>query len=70
MAKKKATQREIDPLAAAREVARAVVARQWPELADVEPTVAPRRRHAPGADDLRRLGADAPRRLPNQRLDG
>jgi hypothetical protein len=61
MARKKATQREIDPLAAAREVARAVVARQWPELADGEPTVAPRRRHAPGADDLRRLGADAPR---------
>jgi hypothetical protein len=57
MAKKKATERALDTLAAAREVARAVVARQWPELAGVEPTVAPRGRHAPGADDLRRMGA-------------
>jgi hypothetical protein len=60
MAKKKATQREQDPLAAAREVACAVVARQWPELADVEPTVAPREQHAPAADDMRRLGTDVP----------
>jgi hypothetical protein len=60
MAKKKATQRGQDSLAAAREVARAVVARQWPELADVEPTVTPRGQHAPAADDMRRLGADAP----------
>jgi hypothetical protein len=59
MAKKKATQGGLDPLAAAREVARAVVARQWPELANVEPTVAPRQRHTPGADDMRRLGASA-----------
>ncbi|MFL5800818.1 MAG: hypothetical protein ACJ8CR_03675 [Roseiflexaceae bacterium] len=59
MARKKATQRELNPLAAAREVARAVVARQWPELADVEPTVAPRGRHTPGADDMLRLGTAA-----------
>jgi hypothetical protein len=37
----------------------------WPELASVEPTVAPRGRHAPGAEDLRRLGAATPRAQPN-----
>jgi hypothetical protein len=63
MARKKATQRELDSVAAAREVARAVVARQWPELAGVEPTMAPRGRHAPNADDLRRLGAESPSAL-------
>jgi len=57
MARKKATQGGLDPLAAAREVARAVVARQWPELADVEPTVTPRERRTPDADDMRRLGS-------------
>src|SRR5262245_36695276 len=57
MARKRATQRERDPLAAAREVARALVARTWPELAGVEPTVAPRVRHTPGSEDLRQLGA-------------
>ena len=50
MARKRATQRERDPLAAAREVARALVARTWPELAGVEPTVAPRARHTPGSE--------------------
>ena len=65
MARKRATQRERDPLAAAREVARALVARMWPELAGVEPTVAPRQRHAPGADGLSRLGAATPGPPPN-----
>jgi hypothetical protein len=65
MARKRATRRERDPLAAAREVARALVARLWPELAGIEPTVAPRGRHAPGAEDLRRLGAAAPGAPPN-----
>jgi hypothetical protein len=60
MARKKATQRELDPVAAAREVARALVARQWPELAGIEPTVAPRGRQAPSSEDMRRLGATAP----------
>jgi hypothetical protein len=59
MARKPATRRQLDPLAAAREVARALVARQWPELAEVEPTVAPRTRRAPSADDLRRMGTPA-----------
>jgi len=64
MARKRATQRERDPLAAAREVARALVARTWPELAGVEPTVAPRARQTPGSEDLRQLGA-APGAPPN-----
>jgi hypothetical protein len=57
MARKRATQRQIDPVAAAREVAQALVARQWPELASIEPTMAPRGRRSPSADDLRRIGA-------------
>lgn len=65
MARKREPRRSSDPLAAAREVARALVARLWPELAGVEPTVAPRRRHAPDAADLRRLGAATPGALPN-----
>src|SRR5258708_752780 len=65
MARKKATQRELDPLAASRAAARALVARQWPELADVEPTVAPRGRPAPGADDTRRLSAATATAPPN-----
>jgi hypothetical protein len=60
MAKKSPTKRQRDPLAAASEVARALVARMWPELAGVEPTVAPRGQHAPGTDDLRRMGEAAP----------
>ncbi len=40
-----------DPIAAARDVARAVVAQEWPELARVEPTVTVQH-HAPaGAVD-------------------
>ena len=56
MTRKRATQRERDPVAAAREVARALVEQQWPELAGVEPTMALRGRRAPSADDLRRMG--------------
>jgi hypothetical protein len=59
MGRKKATQRELDPVAAAREVARALVERQWPELAGVEPTMAPRGRQTLSSDDLRRLGTTA-----------
>jgi hypothetical protein len=65
MARKKATQRELDTVAVAREVARTVVARQWPELADVEPTVAPRARPPSGADDLFRLDTAAATAPPN-----
>ena len=65
MGRKRTTPRTRDPLAAAREVASALVARLWPELAGVEPTVAPRERRTPGAEDLRRLGAAAPGAPPN-----
>src|SRR5512147_3170346 len=60
MARKRASQRERDPVAVARDVARALVARQWPELAGVEPTVAPRGGYTPSAEDMRRLGAALP----------
>ncbi|HJZ45844.1 MAG TPA: hypothetical protein VKE41_01720 [Roseiflexaceae bacterium] len=46
-----------DPVVAARAIARAEVARRWPELADVEPTVAPRQQHLPDETELGRLGA-------------
>jgi hypothetical protein len=46
-----------DPVVAARAIAQAEVARHWPELADIEPTVAPRRRYVPEAAELGRLGA-------------
>jgi hypothetical protein len=49
-----------DPVAAARAIARAEVARRWPELADVEPTVAPRQRWIPDAAALGRLGVSGP----------
>ena len=65
MGRKRTTPRTRDPLAAAREVASALVARLWPELAGVEPTVAPRERHTPGAEDLSRLGAATPGVPPN-----
>src|SRR5262245_53290450 len=65
MARKRETRVAGDPLAAAQEVARALVARLWPELAGVEPTVAPRSGQAPGSEDLRRLGTAAPSPPPN-----
>jgi hypothetical protein len=49
-----------DPVVAARAIAQAEVARHWPELADIEPTVAPRQRYLPDAAELSRLGAAAP----------
>ena len=45
-----------DPMAAARAIAQAAVARHWPELADIEPTVAPRQRYLPDAAELGRMG--------------
>ncbi len=45
---------------AARAIAQAEVARHWPELADIEPTVAPRQRYVPDAAELSRLGAAGP----------
>ena len=49
-----------DPVVAARAIAKAEVARHWPELADIEPTVAPRQRYMPDAAELGRLGAAGP----------
>ncbi|HNP74483.1 MAG TPA: hypothetical protein PKK15_25400 [Kouleothrix sp.] len=46
-----------DPVASAREVARAEVERRWPELAGVEPTVTLRARHMPAPAELERVGA-------------
>jgi hypothetical protein len=46
-----------DPVQAARAIAQAEVARQWPELANIEPTVTPRQRYVPDAAELGRLGA-------------
>jgi hypothetical protein len=57
MSKRK--QSKSDPMSAAREVARAEVARRWPELADVEPTVKPRQQHTPEAVGSGRLGSAA-----------
>jgi hypothetical protein len=55
----KRTRKSSDPIAAARDVARAEVARRWPELAEIEPTVAQRARHLPAPVELERLGAAA-----------
>ena len=46
-----------DPVVAARAIAQAEVARHWPELAGIEPTVVPRQRCVPDAAELGRLGA-------------
>lgn len=53
-----------DPVASAREVARAEVARRWPELAGVEPTVTLRARRVPAPAELERVGASGPLALP------
>ncbi|HEX9373553.1 MAG TPA: hypothetical protein VF897_21245 [Roseiflexaceae bacterium] len=55
----KRKQTAADPVVAAREVAQAEVARRWPDLAGVEPTVTLRQQHVPGGGDLSRLGAGA-----------
>ena len=56
----KRDQRKRDQVAAARAIARAEVARRWPELADIEPTVAPRQHCLPEAAELGRLGVAGP----------
>ncbi len=53
----KSNQSKQDPVVAARAIAQAEVARHWPELADIEPTVAPRQRCVPDSAELVRLGA-------------
>lgn len=55
----KPNQLKQDPVVAARAIAQAEVARHWPELADIEPTVAPRQRCVPDSAELVRLGAAA-----------
>ena len=56
----KREQAKQDPVVAARAIAQAEVARRWPELADVEPTVAPRQNCLPEVAELSRLGAVGP----------
>lgn len=53
-----------DPVATAREIARAEVARRWPELAEIEPTVTLRARYLPAPAELERVGAAVPLPLP------
>lgn len=48
-----------DPVAAARAVARAEVAKHWPELSEIEPTMTLRSHHLPSASELERIGATA-----------
>ena len=55
----KRTRDRKDPIAAARAVARAEVARLWPELAEIEPTMTLRTQHLPTPIELERLGATA-----------
>ena len=59
----KPIQSKQDPVVAARAIARAEVARHWPDLAEIEPTVAQRQRYVPDAAELGRLGA-APATTP------
>jgi hypothetical protein len=61
--------KQIDTVAAAREVARAEVARHWPELAAVEPTVT-RRERLVGATRPDRVGAGAAGPAPAARQPG
>ena len=56
----KPDQSKQDPVLAARAIAQAEVARHWPELAEIEPTVAPRQRYLPDAAELGRLGTAGP----------
>ena len=60
----RSNQTKQDPVVAARAIARAEVARHWPELADIEPTVAPRQRYLPDAAELAGLAPPAQPRLP------
>jgi hypothetical protein len=56
----KPIQSKQDPVVAACAIARAEVARHWPDLAEIEPTVAQRQRYVPDAAELGRLGAAGP----------
>jgi hypothetical protein len=55
----KRTRTPADPIAAARAVARAEVAKRWPELAEIEPTMTLRAQHMPAPIEIERLGAAA-----------
>lgn len=46
----KRARRQADPVAVARDVARAEVARRWPDLANIEPTCSQRLRAQPGPE--------------------
>src|SRR4051812_26306681 len=56
----RSNQSKQDPVGAARAIAQAEVARHWPELAEIEPTVAPRQRYVPDTAELGRLGVASP----------
>ncbi len=56
----KPDQSKQDAVVAARAIAQAEVARHWPELADIEPTVAQRQHYLPDAAEIGRLGATGP----------
>jgi hypothetical protein len=62
----KKPQREPKDLSEARAVAREVVRKHWPELANVEPVVSERAHDAPHPSDIKRLGVQtsAARRSP------
>ena len=66
----KRDQAKQDPVVAARAIAQAEVARRWPELADVEPTVSPRQNCLPEAAELGRLGAAGPAPIAAPGADG
>jgi hypothetical protein len=55
----KRTRTSADPIAAARAVARAEVAKRWPELAGIEPTMTLRPQRVPAPIEIERLGAAA-----------
>jgi hypothetical protein len=55
----KRTRHPKDPVAAARAVARAEVAKLWPELSGIEPTMTLRAQRLPTPNELERLGAAA-----------
>jgi hypothetical protein len=56
----KPEQSKQDPVVAARAIARAEVARHWPDLADIEPTVVQRQRYVPDAAELCWPGVGGP----------
>ena len=60
----KRTRARVDPVVAARDVAQAEVARRWPDLVGVEPTVSQRARCMPAPAELERIGTAGPAPLP------